>query len=174
MSRPLGISILAVLHAIGGVGILAVLLFLVGQQDVLAKLGELLGFPVFLIILGILIVGGLSLASCVGMWKGTRWGWWVTSFYYMYSVVRYANALLFVSFFAQEDLGATDQQVLYHSVKFGGRIIVHLLIYLYLFKTNVLEYFGLEELSVVKAVGIHLGICGSLFAAFTLFQYLAG
>jgi hypothetical protein len=53
----------------------------------------------------------------------------------------------------------------YYMVKHGGRIVIHFLLFLYFFKGNVLEFFGLETLSKAKAVGVLVGICIAITVA---------
>jgi hypothetical protein len=58
-----------------------------------------LGFPTSLLIFSIVFLFALGIASGVGMWKGRKWGWYLGTFYYIYSITRNANALLAVSIF---------------------------------------------------------------------------
>lgn len=157
-TRPVGVSILAVLHLLGGV-------VLFGMQFWLyAKLGDLegalrsIGITPIMVILGVMFLSVITIGSGVGIWIGAKWGWWLASFYYIYSVFRNASTILAVLAMSDQ-LQGEDRGVAYYIIKHGGRIVVHSLLFMYFFKSNVLAFFGLENLSKAKAVGILISIC---------------
>ncbi|MHC4876534.1 MAG: hypothetical protein ACYTGL_08545, partial [Planctomycetota bacterium] len=157
-----GVTILAVLHLVGGV------LLLVGQVMLLANLDRVsqglngVGIPPALLVMGVMLLAGIALASGVGMWLGTRWGWWCAAFYYVYSVARNANAFLMVSDLA-DGLEGGSRGPGYYYAKFGGRVVIHLLLLLYFFKDNVLEYFEAQDQHKGKAIGILIGVTAAIF-----------
>jgi len=59
-------------------------------------------------------------------------------------------------------------------IKHAGRIVIHFLLFLYFFKGNVLEFFSLATLSKAKAVGILVGVCIAVTAAFSTISLLSG
>ncbi len=175
--RPVGVTIFAVLHLVGGVLLVGVLLFglpmLFANLDRVTQVLDKIGVPPILLVASLLFLTGISLASGIGLWLGTRWGWWCTTFFYVYSITRNANALLTVSFFADALEGGSRGPEYYYA-KFGGRVIIHFLFFLYFFKANVLEYFGMENLHKWKAVGILILITGTIFEFSTIIASLAG
>lgn len=174
-SRPLGIAILSVLHCIGGV-ILAVLAVafpvFAAKEPELREVLSSIGVPFPLLIVGIVVLVALTLGSGIGMWIGAKWGWYLGSFYYVYSVIRsilaiYNTHLLFETL-PPDEVAAMPRGIEFYYFKFGFRAVVHALIYLYFFKVNVLEYFGLKEISRWKVVVIESGICVAIAVAASL------
>jgi hypothetical protein len=133
--RPVGVSILAVLHLIGGIGLFVVQLFLFLFANVAAIEESLrgIGLPPALFVIGVMFLSVLTIASAIGMWLGTRWGWWVASFYYVYGIARNASALVTIVSVADQVTGASRGPE-YYLFKHSVRIVVHILILLYLFK----------------------------------------
>jgi hypothetical protein len=80
----------------------------------------------------------LAIASGVGMWTGAKWGWYLGSFYYMYSVIRcifaIVNVYLLFDQLPADEVTAMSRGPAYHYFKFGGRAVIHALIFLYFFK----------------------------------------
>lgn len=171
--RPVGVSILAVLHLIGGVLLLGTQVFLLANLDRVSEGMNAVGIPPILLIVGVMLLAGISLASGIGMWLGTRWGWWCATFYYVYSIAINANALLMLSGFA-DALEDRSRGPGYYYAKFGGRVIIHFLVLLYCFKSNVVEYFGMHDVHKGKVVGILIAITAAVFGLLTGIAQLAG
>lgn len=162
-TRPVGVSILAVLHFIGGILLFGAQFLLFANLRAMDESLRSFGIPPALLIIGVMFLAILAIASAVGMWTGTKWGWWLAAFYYVYSIFRNGSALLTVVALADQLEGGSRGPE-YYMIKYGGRVVVHLLLFLYFFKANVLEYFGMETLSKLKAVGILVGICIAILA----------
>jgi hypothetical protein len=173
--RPVGTSILAVIHIAGGILGAIVTVFLVNQ---LGKNPEAhhglaaLGLPPALLIVAIVFIFGLGIASGIGMWKGRKWGWYLGSFYYMYSIIRNLNALVTIPMLMNsmppEELANMSKGPSYYYIKHGGRVIIHLLLYLYFFKGSVREYFSLTEQNKWKPFLVELGICIGIAAVVSI------
>jgi hypothetical protein len=170
--RPVGVSILAVLHIGGGILLFGAQFLLFAN---LAAIGESLrsiGIPPLLLIIGVMFLAVLTIASGVGMWIGAKWGWWLASFYYVYSIFRNGSAVLTVISMADQlDGGSRGPE--YYMIKHGGRIIVHFLLLLYFFKGNVLEYFRLTTLNKATAIGILAGICIAMTVATSAISFFS-
>lgn len=171
IERPVGISILAVLLLVGGVlgTILAVFMaFLVyGNSDVEEGLATI-GMPLELLIPSVALLLGLSLAAGIGMWKGRKWGWYFGSFYFLYGIARNVNALFLISGMADlisSEGGNMPRDPSFYYVKHGVRSIFSFLIFLYFFKGNVRDFFGLTGQKKWKPVLVEVGICTAIIAA---------
>ena len=163
-ARPVGVSILSVLHFIGGVLLFGAQFLMFANLGAMEESLRSIGIPPALVIIGVMFLAILMIASGVGMWIGTKWGWWLASFYYVYSVFRNGSALFTVIAMADE-LENSNRGPEYYLIKHGGRIVIHFLLILYFFKGSVLAFFGLETLSKGKAVGILVGFCIAMTVA---------
>jgi hypothetical protein len=159
--RPVGITILAVLYIIGGVGIFAVQLFMGGA---ISQVFDLFGISSMLAVVAILFLGGSALAAGVGMLLGKKWAWWLGAFYLMYAVARNINAIIMIPTLL-EQFGTPEAGVAKYYIKHGGRIIIHSLLVLYFFKSNVEAYFQVENVNawmrVFKLIGATVTIMGA-------------
>ena len=171
-TRPVGVSILAVLHLIGGIVLFGAQFLLIANLQAMDESLRSIGIPPVLLIVGVMFLAVLAIASGVGMWMGTKWGWWLAAFYYVYSIFRNGSALLTIVVMADQ-LESGTRSPEYYMIKHGGRIIVHLLLFLYFFKGNVLEFFGMETLSKAKAIGILVGICIAILAVTSAISLLS-
>ena len=162
--RPVGVSILAVLHFVGGILLFGVQFLMFANLNAMEESLRTIGIPPALLIVAVMFLAVLAVASGVGMWIGSKWGWWLAAFYYVYSIFRNASALLTIVAMADE-LGGGTRGPEYYMIKHGGRIVVHFLLFLYFFKGNVLQFFRLEGLSKPKAIGILVAICIAITVA---------
>lgn len=136
--RPLGIKALSILTFFGGLFILLLILQTKGAPN--SYPSEMP--PWQFIWISFLIIGVLDLFSGIGLWLGKKWGWWVASFNFSYSIARSLNALYLLAISDVSDEVATKQ-----SIKFGVRFLISALILAYLFRGRILTYFGLENRS---------------------------
>lgn len=166
-ARPTGVSILAALHLVGGGLLFGVQFLMFANLEAMEESLRSIGIPPVLLIVGVMFLAILAIASGVGMWLGTKWGWWLASFYYVYSIFRNGSALFTVIAMADQLEGGSRGPE-YYLFKHGIRIVVHFLLLLYFFKGNVIEYFGLATLSKGKAVGILVGICSAITLAMSV------
>jgi hypothetical protein len=172
--RPIGITILSILHGLGGVVLVIVTLTLlnaVGDDERFEKMLAQIGIPAPLLVAGILYLAVLATASAVGMWMGAKWGWHLGAFYYVYSIVRNTAAIIQVNglydAFAMEPSAQMTHGAGYYYAKFGVRAFISVLIYLYFYKQNVRAYFGLEHHRKWPAIAIHLFLCIDIMLAVT-------
>ncbi|MCM2373534.1 hypothetical protein [Aporhodopirellula aestuarii] len=164
--RPVGVTLLAALNFIGGVLLFGVQFLLIANLGAMEESLRTVGIPPILMIVGVMFLALLAIASGVGMWLGTKWGWWLASFYYVYSVFRNGSALLTVISMADQ-LEDTARGPGYYIAKHSVRIVIHALLFLYFFKGNVLAFFGLANLNKGQAVGILIGACTAISVAMT-------
>jgi hypothetical protein len=155
--RPIGVSILAVLHLIGGALVFAFEIFAFANRGTLVNGLEEIGIPPIVLFVALTFVAVLILASGVGMWLGTKWGWWLASFYYAHTVLRNAFAVL-TALATSESIEGTKRTLEYYLIRYGMRLVVSALLLAYLFKGNVLSFFGLRRISKLKALGVLFGL----------------
>jgi len=158
VARPVGVSILAALHFFGGLLLFGAQFLLLANLQAVDETLRSVGIPPAMLIVSVMFLSILAIASAIGMWKGAKWGWWLASFYYVYSIFRNGSALLTVIAMADQLEGGSRGPE-YYIIKHGGRIIFHSFLVLYFFKGNVLEFFGTETVNKPKAIGILVGIC---------------
>ena len=162
---PLGISILASLHLIGGaLGLLLTPLLaikIITESGIPEGLNQLGLSPVFLVF-GYLILFSLATFSGIGLWRGKWWGWHIGAFYYLYGIARAAGALVHLpdvfGAIPADALEDMDRGPEFYAIKYGGRTLVHALIYLYFFKPTVLQFFGIRKQRRWNSLLTHLAI----------------
>jgi hypothetical protein len=173
LPRPVGVSILAVLHVLFGVLLVGAQFLMLARLSAMEDSLRAIGMPPMLLLIGVLFLSVLAIASGIGMWLGTQWGWWCATFYYVYSVFRNGSALLTVASLADQ-MESSTRGPEYYIMQYGGRMVVHFLLLLYFFKGNVLEFFHLENVSKPKAIGILVGVCIAIMVFTSAIRWLSG
>lgn len=171
--RPIGVTILAVLHLIGGFLLAVLQVSMLVHYDRFAQALDETGIAPWLVIIGALLIAVLGFVCGLAMLAGVRWGWWCATFYYMHGVARNANAFVMVAVLS-EGIEDPARGATYYYVKFGGRVLVHSLLFLYFFKPNVWEYFGMEGQSKGRAVGRLIAVTAAIFGAMTCIAWFVG
>lgn len=175
--RPAGIAILSILAILGGIMIAGLLLYFAvylppsKRREMGQGVSETLGVAPSLLIAAVVFLGVLGTASGIGMWLGRKWGWWLGSFWYLFATFRNANAL-FVTYqlsstMPAEELAALPGGVGKYYLKFGARVIISALLYWYFFKSNVREFFGVQDAPLWKASAAQVGVCIAILVAMT-------
>jgi hypothetical protein len=160
-TRPLGLTILAVLHLIGGVQpVVTQLAFVVnfGHQPEFVRA---MGYSPLMFLVAATALAVFGSASAIGLWTGARWGWWLGAFYCMYAVFRHLSALWLIA----SGLGL---ELATFAPLYIVRAIVALLCFLYFFRANVLAFFGLARLRKLRAAAILVGLCIAVTTVLTL------
>jgi hypothetical protein len=129
------------------------------------------GISPALLIIAVAILAALGTAVGVGLWRGTKWGWWLGAFACVYGIARSLSALLIVLSLSEEPPEGARAPA-YYVGRYSGRILVQLLILLYFFRERVLRYFGLEGLSKWKALAQLVGACLALLSSLRLLSWL--
>jgi hypothetical protein len=111
------------------------------------------------------------------MWSGARWGWYLGSFWYAYSIVQNVNALFTVSdlfhSIAQIQPGSAPRGIGFYYAKFAIGLVLSVLLYLYFFKDNVRDYFGLLESKKWIAIAIQFFLCIDIIFAISAWYKFA-
>ncbi len=126
--RPLGIAILSTFDIACGALVLVLMLALVPIMR-----GEWIG-PVD--DPGLAVLAALACLVGVGMWQGARWAWWLVALSFGYAILSQGLAMALS--------GGVPQAELLESI---GYFVVNSLLLLYLFKPNVVAYFGVGGVS---------------------------
>jgi hypothetical protein len=147
-SRPLGITILAVLHATGAVLFTVLLIFLIMQLDTLGFDNVLTWFT---LILGPLLAI-VAIAVPIGLWQGKKWAWWLATYYY----VQFAAGGVFVIGTVVIATIFLDRPITDHSIelliKHGSNIAIFSLFSGYMLKRKVRRFFRFQRLTPVRAI----------------------
>ena len=163
-TRPIGVAILAVLCGLFGIALGALLIFLARANDNeqwLAQKGlPYAWFAVFSVTFVL-----LALACSIGMWRGAKWSWWLVAFYYFFMLFGNICQLLLIAPIKAISGDYETASVLLARQGIGAVINFGLL--RYLFKVNVLRFFGLGSLRKVRAIGIFFGITVVFMVAVT-------
>lgn len=156
-TRPLGILLLALLHFLGAGVILATVFFL------RAILGPSRGSPIAMAFC--IFFASLFVAAGVGMLKGVKWVWWLEAFGLALSICGSAISVvlaLMVPLFSGSVnplIGALSAVLIF---KYLARLVFGSLLLAYLFKENVLAFFGLKRADTGQALGILFGLAITL------------
>ena len=113
-NRPLGITIIAILAVLGGIG------------SLLSGFTVLVLLPILGLVLGgILIIIGLAyFAVAYGLWKGLSWAWSITLIISIIGIIVGLGSIIV------GNVGAIF------------RVIVNIIVIYYLYRPNVRAYFG--------------------------------
>jgi hypothetical protein len=177
--RPIGITLLSILALIGGIGMVALIafgaFFLIRGDDRAKEMVEAMatiGLPLPLVAGGVVFLAILAIASGIGMLSGTKWGWYLGSFWYAYAIIRNLSALATVYGLSHamppDELASSSRTPGYYYTKYAIRLLISFLLYVYFFKANVREYFGLTGASRWKPVVTEIGICVIIVVAVSL------
>lgn len=173
--RPVGIAILSWLHIAGAaIGSVVVLVFvpkIKGEPEALRALTTI-GVPPVLLLVGIVFLLVLTGASGIGMWTGRRWGWFLGAFYYAYGIVRNLNALIAIprllGALSPEDPAGVAHGDGFYYMKYGARVVVYALLYLYFFRANVRAHFGLQRKSKWIPAVAQFAVCILIALVFSM------
>jgi hypothetical protein len=169
--RPLGITLLGVLYTVfgllGAAGCAALLIFpsmpaLQIVRVVLAQLG--LASTVQLIWGG--VVSLLCLAAGLGLWSADPWGWWLGGLLTAYSGLESGAVLMgAVGLMQQPDTLAVGTPLV---IRYGAQTFLAVMVFLYYFKRNVIEYVGLRRQSKLAALAILIPAAVIAFAGWQM------
>ncbi|MCX6708020.1 MAG: hypothetical protein NTW67_00005 [Candidatus Woesearchaeota archaeon] len=162
--RPILISILAVLSIIGGILLAILLPVFILAKDAMAEGLALFEIPFWFLIFSLLFLTALSLAGGIGMWKGTKWGWWLAQFSFVFDIFRRLFALI-------NTMAITDEVPTKMYLRAIGAIVNILFIW-YFFKPDVLAYFNMQKIKKIKAMLIIIGINIAFVIISTALAYL--
>lgn len=170
--RPIGVTILAVLHLLGGAGMLCVIpMMLSVDQQQAAEALDPLGASMGMMIASALLLMGLNLATGIGLFSRAPWGWRLGTFFCVFTIARSLNAM-FTLAELQGDFILPGDRLELQFIKFGGRIVINGLLLMYYFRENVLDWFGLRHVHMGRELGQHVAVVMAMFGITTLVAWL--
>ena len=126
--RPLGVTIIAILTIIGGIGFLASGIAAVVATPFLSDMGGLsAGIGAVLIALGI-----AYFVMAYGLWKGKGWAWTITL------VLSFIGIAFGIASIVTGNIGAV-----FH-------LIINIIVVYYLYRPNVKMFFGKSTTAISK------------------------
>jgi len=157
--RPIGISLLSVLHVVGGV--LAVLVMGFVLWEALTERRSELEPPLWLMMTFLVVYIVLLLGSGLGMWLGAKWGWWLGNFVYFWNLVV---GLVQIPILLWNSGGSIFTDNPSWLVQNSTSLAITSLVVLYFFKRSVREFFGLRSMKILFAL-LLLSLVSLLFVA---------
>ena len=134
--RPIGAALFSIATFLGSVAVLLLALF-AGPLGILdGQVG-----PVVAIQAGAAAIGLFGLVTAIGMWSGTRWGWYLTTFGIVFGIV---NDLVIL---ASTSVMAAEAPSMALDGFFLGRLLRHAiyaLILLYFFRSKVEVFYDVR------------------------------
>lgn len=167
---PVGLKILVALQIIGGTGLLYIFASKMFWNELPAVERDS-GFSGIILVVSISFLIFLDFSAAIGAILRKKWGWFFGAFYFAHSIMRYSNTILTATFIADE-LQATNDELLKVYFKYGGRIIVNSLVFLYFFKSNVLEYFDIISTKKARLILLVAGSAIFLYSFFSIIDIL--
>lgn len=96
-----------------------------------------------------------AIASGVGLWRGDRWGWWMSAFYWVGMAMNWiGEGSVTIWKMRHEDPPLLAGLV---AIVFL-RLLFHVFLVLYHFKHSVKSFFRLQSLRMVRTIAILVGI----------------
>jgi len=165
-TRPVGIWILSGLHLFVGLLFVAATAFFVFE---FASGGENRShLPFWFVIALSAFMATLGTTSSIGMWRGTKWGWWLATYYYVWTVLDVLSEKAFALWNSEQPIMTLLPEVLLRKAVPLG---VCVLIILYLLKRSVCEFFRLELRRAYIALAVLALIATVVLAATAAITY---
>ena len=161
--RPFGVALLSVLTGLLGLLLLVAFVVLVvnWRENNEYALQQRMAPSVFWTIAGSGVL--LAFAASVGMWRGTKWGWWIACCGMVMNVLQYLGRIAIVNL-SERRLSLSTFTSL-QSMVFVVRGTVFALILAYWLRISVRRHFHVEKTSPIKAI-VLAAVCG--FGATTI------
>ena len=167
-SRPVGVTILALLFLLTGVGLVALLA--TAWPTLLAGLGQI-GVSAPMLLYSLILPTILGFVAGAGLWIGRPWGWWAATVASLLNIVRNVQGLLVLLGLVQALDGLSEAATM-TLVRDTASVIGQSLLLAYFFKGNVLAFCRVGGASRWRLVLLLAGIVAFVFAVGTLLQML--
>ncbi len=121
------------------------------------ELASSFGVSSFLLTTVITFMGVIILIAGIGMFKGERWGWFISLYYQAFNIGRNALAGIYL-FMSRDELIFAGVNLSEQYIKFSGRVLIGIAILYYFVSRPVMEYFEINQSKklsyVMKMIGI--------------------
>ncbi|WP_410768950.1 hypothetical protein [Fontibacillus sp. BL9] len=166
--RPMGVTLLAILLVLGGLGTLVTQLMAFSNLN---ETASIVGVSSYLFQGAVAFLGLLGVTAGVGTWIGKKWGWWLALFYFAYAVIRNINVIISISnmFYLYEGSLSGSAMVYF---KYAVRTLWNCLLIFYLCGETVTTFFKTTGIKKWKALLIVFGICIFIYILSTVFNLL--
>jgi hypothetical protein len=159
--RPLGVLILSGLHLL--VGLLFLLMFVLVAWLVFGGRPTSRGLPIWVVLSLFAFIILLALATGVGLWRGSRWGWWLTAFFYVWAALSAVPEVVFLWWRFEWNIELLALVLPQKLILFA----IHVAILLYLFKGTVRGFCKVKSVPVLTALTV-LSVIALIFVAATI------
>jgi hypothetical protein len=150
IKRPVGISILSFIY-IFIVGILGIFSIVYSSNSLIVSLTN---HKFDVLILSLFIVASIA------FFYGKKWGWWVIGFLSLFAIIS-KIPYIYIGMMNLERIADPGKYFLTHA----GKMMFQILIFVYLFQQNVIQFFQFQTISKLKRLGILLILNIIIFSA---------
>ena len=164
MKKPLLVSVLAVVSILAGLLFVLVIQFLLMMKEYALERLALYEVSYESFMFSMIATAVLYLAVGIGMWKGTKWGWWLAQFFFVHDILSRLPISL-------STITATYNISSNIYVNALGSLVDILLIW-YFFRPEILTYFNMKKVKKIKSILIITGINIALIITSTIIFYL--
>ena len=160
MKKPLLVSVLAVVSILAGLLFVLVIQFLLMMKEYALERLALYEVSYESFMFSMIATAVLYLAVGIGMWKGTKWGWWLAQFFFVHDIFSRLPISL-------NTITLTYQISSNIYINTLGSLVDILLIW-YFFRPKTLAYFNMQKVKKIKSILIIIGINIALIIANTI------
>ena len=149
--RPVGIWQLSGLHFLAGLTLLTMAFGLLiaaaaGWEDATGPIKA-----DWILTIGLCALATYAIGSGIGLWRGDRWGWWLSAFYWVGLATNWIGDGCVKVWMSRDD----DPVFLAGlSVMALVRMLIPIFLVLYHFKRSVRSFFGLQSLRMIRTIAI--------------------
>jgi hypothetical protein len=159
--RPLGVWLLSGLHLL--VGVLFLVMFVLIGWLISVGRPTPRDVPVWMVFSLFAFVVLLALASGIGLWRGSRWGWWLTGFYYVWAALSAIPEVAFLLWTFEWSIELLAPVLAQKLILFA----IHVAILFYLFRGTVRGFCRVKSVPALTALTV-LGVIALIFVAATV------
>ena len=165
--RPIGITLLALLNLV--LGVLVICRRMQAIMDVYshAEGSVTIANSLKVVIFAEFAVALVAILSSIGMFTGTKWGWWLGALHWSWHLCRQGLLPVVLSFVTGQPFNSISGSEL--RGKIAQSLLFYCLFLMYMFKSNVLDYFGLRRFNKLWLL---LGVLGAGMALSFCFHLL--
>jgi hypothetical protein len=155
VKRPIGVTMLSILHVIGGMVVLVPFanVLILKDNNLLVRVASMLELPAIFQLAGLGLFSVMLIASGIGLWFAKSWGWWAAAFFYLDRTGISIIGLVLVSHLSNEP-AVGPRGAGHYLVQYGIRILISVIILIYLFRGNVRTFFQLVHVPRLRCAAV--------------------